>query len=137
MSKIWLGLGTLLIAAGLGMATTGMSLAQSQPSPPPGNTGNSMGAPPAANAPDPGDKAAASGNDNQAVTTTGANADQPAKGANSFTKGEARHRIQRKGYSHVTGLTKDPNGVWRGSAQKDGQPVNVWLDYKGNVGQQS
>jgi predicted transcriptional regulator len=88
-------------------------------------------------APAPGDKAAASGDSNQAVATTSANADQPAKGANSFTKNQARHRIQKKGYSHVTGLAKDQDGVWRGTAQKGGQPINVWLDYKGNVGESS
>jgi hypothetical protein len=26
--------------------------------------------------------------------------------------------------------------VWRGTATKDGQSVQVWLDYKGNTGQQ-
>ena len=69
--------------------------------------------------------------------TTGANADQPAHGRNSFTMKQARNRIASKGYMQVTGLKKDSNGVWRGTAQKDGQPVQVWLDYKGNVGQQS
>ena len=82
-------------------------------------------------------KAPASGDTNQAVVTTGANADQPAKGANSFTMRQARSRISKKGYTHVTGLAKDANGVWRGQGTKDGQPVQVWLDYKGNVGQQS
>ncbi len=33
-------------------------------------------------------------------------------------------------------LTKDDGGVWRGAATKDGQSVQVWLDYKGNAGQQ-
>jgi hypothetical protein len=31
---------------------------------------------------------------------------------------------------------KDGDGVWRGMGKKDGQQVSVWLDYKGNVGQQ-
>ena len=34
----------------------------------------------------------------------------------------------------VTGLTKDANGVWHGTATHDGTPAKVWLDYKGNVG---
>jgi putative membrane protein len=46
-------------------------------------------------------------------------------------------RIANKGYSHVKSLKKDSNGVWRGTAEKDGQSVGVWLDFKGNVGQQS
>jgi len=37
--------------------------------------------------------AAASGDRNQAVATTGANAAQPARGANSFNEGEARRRL--------------------------------------------
>lgn len=79
--------------------------------------------------------AAASGDRNQAVTTTGANAAQPARGSNSFTQNEARRRLERNGFQGVSGLTKDNGGVWRGSATKDGQPVQVWLDYKGNTGQ--
>jgi hypothetical protein len=83
----------------------------------------------------PGNRAAASGNTNQAVATTTANAMQPAKGANSFTAGQARTRIEKEGYANVSDLTKDDNGVWHGKAQKDGQQLAVWLDYKGNVGQ--
>ena len=79
--------------------------------------------------------AAASGDRNQAVTTTGNNAPQPAKGANSFSRGEARRRIQSEGFQEVGGLHKDSGGVWRGKGMKDGQQVAVWLDYKGNVGQ--
>jgi hypothetical protein len=78
--------------------------------------------------------AAASGDRNQGVATTSANAPQPARGKNSFTEGEARRRIERNGYQSVTGLKKDDAGVWRGNASKGGQAEAVWLDYKGNVG---
>ncbi len=81
-------------------------------------------------------QAAASGNDNQAVATTGANAMQPARGANSFSMREARRRIARHGFTQVADLRKDGNGVWRGTAMMQGSKANVWLDYKGNVGQQ-
>jgi hypothetical protein len=81
------------------------------------------------------DTAAASGDSNQAVATTSANAPTPAKGANSFTMGEARSRLEKNGFSNVTDLTKDDNGVWRGKAQKGGNTTTVWLDYKGNVGE--
>jgi len=81
-------------------------------------------------------KAAAGGQDNQAVATTNANASQPAHGANSFTMGEARGRIASEGYQNVADLHKDNQGVWRGKAMKNGAQVNVWLDYKGNIGQQ-
>ncbi len=99
-----------------------------------------MGAPASPNplgASHDGGKSAASGDTNQAVVTTGANADQPAHGRNSFTRKQAQKRITAKGYSQVTGLKKDADGVWRGTATKDGQSISVWLDYKGNVGQQS
>ncbi len=112
--------------------------AATSPSAAPGTT--SMGAPPTATPMTNSvvnNKPAASGDNNQAVVTTGANADQPAKGANSFTMRQARGRITKKGYTSVSGLKKDHDGVWRGMGTKDGQPVQVWLDYKGNVGQQS
>jgi len=85
-------------------------------------------------APSNGGTAAASGNSNQAVATTHANAPMPAKGANSFTMSEASSRIAKNGFTNVTGLAKDTDGVWRGQADKDGTNVAVWLDYKGNVG---
>jgi hypothetical protein len=91
---------------------------------------------PAQASPSSRDAAAASGNSNQAVATTNANAPAPARGANSFTEGEARSRIESNGYSNISGLTKDDNGIWRGKAQKGSQQAQVWLDYKGNVGQQ-
>jgi hypothetical protein len=59
---------------------------------------------------------------------------QPAAGANSFTQGEARSRLQSNGFGKIAGLKKDESGVWRGRAEKGGQQVNVWLDYKGNIG---
>jgi hypothetical protein len=112
-----------------------VAVAQPAPTrPPPIQT-----APAATTAPAPAkpqDTSAASGNSNQAVATTNANAPTPARGANSFTEGEARRRIESNGYSNVSGLTKDGNGVWRGNAQKGSQQAQVWLDYKGNVGQQ-
>jgi len=80
--------------------------------------------------------AATSGDNNQAVATTSANAPMPAHGANSFTDGQAKSRLEKSGFSDVSALTKDKDGVWRGTAQRNGQTVQVWVDYKGNVGQQ-
>ena len=57
----------------------------------------------------------------------------PVPGRNSFTMSQARGRITRAGYTNVTGLKKDNQGIWRGQAQKDGSPVSVSLDYQGNV----
>ena len=80
------------------------------------------------------DKSAASGNTNQAVATTTANASEPARGANSFTMGEAKSRLEKNGFADVSDLKKDDNGVWRGTGKKDGSNAKVWLDYKGNTG---
>lgn len=57
----------------------------------------------------------------------------PAAGANSFTEGQAKSRIESKGFSNVTGLKKDKDGVWRGKAMKGGASHDVALDYQGNV----
>ena len=57
----------------------------------------------------------------------------PVAGANSFTVGQARARIQHDGFTQVSGLHKDRQGVWRGKAMKDGQSVGVALDYQGKI----
>jgi hypothetical protein len=57
----------------------------------------------------------------------------PVPGANSFTEGEARSRIEASGYTNVTGLQKDSQSIWRGKAMKDGKSVNVSLDFQGHV----
>lgn len=76
-------------------------------------------------APGPGNKAVNSPNTN--------NSDKPVSGANSFTEGQAKSRIEANGYSKVSDLKKDDNGVWRGKATKDGKSMNVSLDFQGNV----
>jgi hypothetical protein len=57
----------------------------------------------------------------------------PVGGRNSFTEGEAKSRIEKMGFSGVSNLNKDEQGVWRGRAIKDGKAVDVSLDYQGNV----
>jgi hypothetical protein len=57
----------------------------------------------------------------------------PLKGANSFTEGQARDRALSHGFTAVSQLAKDGDGIWRGTAQRDGKPVKVAIDYKGNV----
>jgi hypothetical protein len=70
-----------------------------------------------------------------AVNTPNAppNPGAPAAGANSFTEGQARSRIESNGYVNVSELRKDDQGVWRGKAVKDGKSVSVSLDFQGNV----
>ncbi len=61
------------------------------------------------------------------------NSSTPVSGANSFTMSEAKSQIQAKGYTHVAKLKKDKDGVWRGTATKDGQSGPISVDYQGNV----
>lgn len=57
----------------------------------------------------------------------------PLEGANSFTEGQAQDRVIASGLADVSALTKDDKGIWRGTAKKSGQSVQVAVDYKGNV----
>lgn len=57
----------------------------------------------------------------------------PAAGANSFTEGQAKSRIEAQGFSNVSDLKKDGSGVWRGKAAKGGKSMNVSVDFQGNV----
>jgi hypothetical protein len=57
----------------------------------------------------------------------------PVAGANSFTESQAKSRLETNGFSNVSGLRKDDNGVWRGKANKGGRSVDVSVDFQGNV----
>ncbi|HEY8382882.1 MAG TPA: PepSY domain-containing protein [Microvirga sp.] len=57
-------------------------------------------------------------------------------GANSFTEGQARSRIEAQGFANVMDLKKDDQGVWRGRAMRNGQSTSVMLDFRGNVSAQ-
>jgi hypothetical protein len=55
----------------------------------------------------------------------------PATKGNLFTEEQARVHLAHLGYTSISGLTKDQNGVWRGSATKDGKTFAVGVDIKG------
>ena len=76
------------------------------------------------------------GPQNSAINTSNSSNRQvaaPVQGHNSFTEGEARARIEKKGFTDVSKLAKDDTGVWRGRAKMNGRAVAVSLDYQGNV----
>jgi hypothetical protein len=102
---------SLAIAAALALFSTG-AVAQSQN-------------PPAANGPQNSVINRSDSSNRQATA--------PVAGRNSFTEGEAKSRIEKMGFSNVSNLSKDDQGVWRGRAMKDGKTVDVSLDYQGNV----
>ena len=68
-----------------------------------------------------------------AYKTKQADAGAPLKGSNSFTEAQAKDRVIAQGMDAVTTMTKDGDGIWRGTAQQAGKPVQVAVDYKGNV----
>ena len=71
---------------------------------------------------------------NNAVSTSSANnTAKPASGSNSFTEAQARSRIESQGYTQVSGLALDANGVWRGTGMKNSAKHDVAVDYQGNV----
>jgi hypothetical protein len=39
----------------------------------------------------------------------------------------------KRGFTNVTGLAKDSDGVWRGTAIQAGKSVKVSVDFQGNV----
>jgi hypothetical protein len=77
---------------------------------------------------------AQSGPNNKAVNSSGQNnSDKPVAGRNSFTEGQAKSKIEEAGYTGITDLKKDDNGVWRGIASKSGSSTKVSVDFQGNV----
>ena len=70
---------------------------------------------------------------NNAVNSQQKNSEAPVAGRNSFTEGQAQNAIEKAGYTNVSDLKKDDNGVWRGKASKGGASTAVSVDFQGNV----
>ena len=54
-------------------------------------------------------------------------------GANSFTEGQARSRLEDAGFTAIEGLAKDDQGFWRGRAMRGGQVQEVAMDFRGRI----
>jgi hypothetical protein len=65
--------------------------------------------------------------------TVKTDAGAPLSGSTSFTEGQAKDRAMAAGFTSVSALKKDQNGVWRGAASQGTKGVNVAIDFKGNV----
>jgi hypothetical protein len=109
-----MGLKQTAVAAALLLGSAGLAMAQS--------TAPSTNSPPSAGT---------SANPNANATGDGNAALE--RGANSFTEGQARRRIEDRGYSNVDQLHKDQNSIWQAEATKDGRRVRVGVDFRGNV----
>ena len=57
----------------------------------------------------------------------------PLPGANSFTETQAKERIEKAGFTQVSNLKKDDQGIWRAAAKQGDKQTNVALDFRGNV----
>lgn len=126
-------------------ATIQDSTRPAAPAPSPGGSVGAMT--PAPGAPAPGTPAPAAGRTGTATTGPSTESGQsavrvdegtrtattPQPGANSFTEGQARSRIEAAGYSNVTELQKDDQGIWRGRGTRDGRQMGVALDFTGAV----
>ena len=67
------------------------------------------------------------------ATSSTQNTDAPVAGKNSVTESQARSRIEAAGFTGVSGLAKDKDGLWHGKASKAGTMQTVTLDFQGNV----
>ena len=116
------------------VVAAGAALAQTSPSTPNSAGTQTPSQAQTATPPTPSAPTATPTTANPAIgATQTAPSSKAAPGSNSFTQRQAANRIRRAGYTDVTGLKKDGRGVWRGTAQKDGNQVSVSLDYRGNV----
>jgi hypothetical protein len=51
----------------------------------------------------------------------------------NFTGGEAESYLTKHGYVSVNSLRQDSSTVWRALAVRNGRPVEVAVDYQGNI----
>ena len=80
----------------------------------------------------------ASAQNNPAGPAAAPAAKGPAAGATQntaaiTTEAQAKAKIESSGFSNVTALTKDNEGIWHATAMKGGSSVKVALDAQGNV----
>ncbi|MEN3930584.1 PepSY domain-containing protein [Microvirga sp. W0021] len=61
------------------------------------------------------------------------NPDAPVKGENSFTESQAKERFEQAGYTNVSGLRLNKDGIWEATAMEGVGQVKLKLDYQGNI----
>ena len=70
---------------------------------------------------------------NEPALPSPGNPDGLATGETAFDEDAARERLADAGYSDITALMRDAQGIWRGTARKDAQKVTVALDRRGKI----
>jgi peptidase YpeB-like protein len=59
---------------------------------------------------------------------------QPAAPAGAaMTEVQAKAKIESQGFTNVSELKKDAQGQWNAKAMKDGKPVQISLDTRGQI----
>ena len=51
----------------------------------------------------------------------------------AMTEMQAKSKIEAQGFTNVSELKKDPQGVWNAKAMKDGKFVQLSLDTRGQI----
>jgi|GEM_PF-1166980 len=54
-------------------------------------------------------------------------------GANSFTEGQARARLEEAGFTNLQDLRLDEAGFWRGRGTQGGTATDVAMDFRGRI----
>ncbi len=62
-----------------------------------------------------------------------ARAETPPSPIVQLTENQARNRIEETGYTQVSDLHRDEQGLWHGRAARNGDPREVSLDAQGNL----
>lgn len=57
----------------------------------------------------------------------------PKAGANSFTESQAKNRLEAHGFSDISQLAQDGNGIWRGTAIWRQKRIAVAVDFQGSI----
>lgn len=53
--------------------------------------------------------------------------------ANSYTQAQVEDLLRGAGFTAIRNIRKDDDGIWRGSAELRGQPVEFGVDYRGSI----
>jgi protein CpxP len=53
--------------------------------------------------------------------------------SNSYTQAQVEERLRAAGFTAIRDVRKDDDGIWRGSAELNGQAVEFGVDYRGSI----
>ena len=74
--------------------------------------------------------------ENEAVSDPSVKVVEPqalAKGENSFTESQARNRFEEAGFTNISNLMLDEDGIWRAVGKTNRDDRRLSLDFKGDV----